>query len=99
MKKPTMTGFVEFINEQDPDMTIDHSGLCGCAIGDYVKSVSGTRFNLSRNMALAKKLRTAKQIKYNKLREVLCTFPSWRAVPTYGHLQEFIANDYSLEGL
>lgn len=38
--KPTLSGFIKFINAQPADRTIDHfGGWSHCAVGDYVKSL------------------------------------------------------------
>ena len=35
--------FVEFVNDQDPELAINHTGWCGCAIGDFVHANCDTR--------------------------------------------------------
>ena len=39
----TYEGFIEFVQNQPDDRTINHDGFIGCAVGDYVEHVKGNR--------------------------------------------------------
>lgn len=77
----TVQGFIAFVKEQDPDREIDHSGgWRQCAVGDYVSKTEG-----HPTMGFYRQLRLSAPSLCQILR---C--PHNHAIPTYGHLQQWL---------
>jgi len=83
-----LDGFIEFVNNQDPEREIDHSGWSSCAVGEYFLYKGLGRPDTEELMFLDLLGGEDRYTLGNYLNEA----NEWKELATYAGLQALIAN-------